>query len=159
MIPPLAPQQSFLAPPPPIVAQGNNFNWPQAPQGHSGFNIAELMKALNAPSQQEQRHLDWVGAQTPSYMGDVHNPFNNGFFDDPTGAKARKQSEANANVGFATNTNVNRPNVLQAGAVLASPPPVAIPNAGNQTGNPIDYNAIAGLRQWAGKQSPFGQWK
>lgn len=155
-LPPVAPQPWQIAP---TQQMQNTFNWPQPqlamPQGGGGFNIAELVKALNAPSQLEQQHNDWVASGAPSYLGGKQNPFNSGFFGNNTGV----QQAANQNVGFATNTNINSPAVTQAGAILASPAPVGIPQAGNQTGNPIDYNAIAALRQSAQRASPFGQWR
>lgn len=128
----------------------NNFLPPQG--GGGGFNLVDLVHALNAPSQLEQQHNDWVASGAPSYLGQKQSPFNNGYFGAAPG------SNAFSGRTVATPQALAIPHAQDnvAGAVLASPAPVGTSQAGNQTGNPIDYNAIAALRQQALNWDPNG---
>lgn len=101
----------------PIVQQ--NVSPMVAQQGHSGFNIAELAKALNAPSQLEQQHNDWVGAGSPSYLGNSHNPFNFGYF----GATPGSQEFSGRTVATPQALAIPHQQNYAAGAVAASPAP------------------------------------
>lgn len=71
--------------------------------------------------------------------------------------RARLVSPVASSVNIGNSTvplNVNTPNAQQDAAILASPAPVAPGRAANQTGGPIDYNAIAARRAQAGGVTP-----
>lgn len=116
MIPPaIIPPRPIV---PPIVQQ-NNPPWLMAQPSGGGFNIAELAKALNAPSQLEQQHNDWVGAGSPSYLGNPHNPFNSGYF----GAAPGSQEFSGRTVATPQALAIPHQQNYAAGAVAASPAP------------------------------------
>lgn len=80
------------------------------------------------------------------------------FLDGGKGNASTALGRATANApAINTKLDVNRPNAQQDAAILASPAPVAAGRAANQTGGPIDYNAIAERRKAAGEIAPAQQ--